>query len=99
MADFLFVFGYESPEEWKTNQEQGTDYESSEAVWISAEDEAAALTVGRSHAERWVKDLFRKHEVEAYPGWLVSGYAYWIEHEPQMRFSTIDLDTLDRIQG
>ena len=99
MADFLFVFGYESPEEWRTNQQQGTDYESSEAVWISAADEAAALMVGRSHAERWVKDLFRKHEVEAYPDWAASDYANWIEHEPLGRFSVMDLDTLDRIQG
>ena len=46
MADFLFVFGYETPEEWRSNQHQGTDYESSEAVWISAENEEAALNSG-----------------------------------------------------
>jgi hypothetical protein len=99
MADFLFVFGYETPEEWRTNQHQGTDYESSEAVWISAENEEAALTAGRSHAERWVNDLFLKHQGEAFPGWIASGYAHWIEHEPLGRFSAMDLDSLDRIQG
>jgi hypothetical protein len=31
MADFLFVFGYESPEEWRTNHEHGTDFESTSA--------------------------------------------------------------------
>ncbi|HEY2155304.1 MAG TPA: hypothetical protein VGH33_06715 [Isosphaeraceae bacterium] len=50
MADFLFVFGYESPEERRINQVQGTDFESSAAVWIDAPDEAAALQAGRSYA-------------------------------------------------
>jgi hypothetical protein len=29
MADFLFVFGYESPDDWRANQNFGTDAESS----------------------------------------------------------------------
>ena len=63
MADFLFVFGYESPAEWRTNREQGTDFESSSAVWIAASDEESAILVaGRSHAERWMHKSFRKQQ-------------------------------------
>ena len=43
MPELLFVFGYESPEEWRTNRDQGTDFESSSAIWITASDEESAL--------------------------------------------------------
>ena len=99
MKDFLFVFGYESPEEWSTNREHGTDFESSMAVWIAASDEELALLAGRSHAERWVHELFREQQVDSYPGWSASGYAHWIELEPLRRFSGVAPDMLDRIQG
>jgi hypothetical protein len=99
MADFLFVFGYESPDDWLANQEFGTDAESSSAVWVSASNEEAALNVGRSYAERWVHDLFREGGIEGYPGWCVSDYAHWIELEPLKRFSGLALKGLDRIEG
>ncbi len=98
MADFLFVFGYESPEEWRTNREHGTDFESSSAVWIAAPDVGSAMRIGQAHAERWVNELFKTHVDIAFPGWSASGYAHWIEHEPLKRFSGIALDMLDRIE-
>ena len=99
MPEFLFVFGYESPEEWRTNRDQGTDFESSSAIWITASDEESALRTGRSYAERWVDELFTKQRNNSFPGWGASGYAHWIEHEPLRRFSGVALDMLDRIQG
>jgi hypothetical protein len=99
MADFLFVFGYESPDDWRANQNFGTAAESSSAVWVSAANEEAALSAGRSYAERWVQDLFREKGVEGYPGWCACDYAHWIEREPLKRFSGLALDLLERIQG
>jgi hypothetical protein len=99
MADFLFVFGYESPEDWRTNQKFGTDAESSSAVWVSPLSEDAALSAGRSYAERWVHGLFREDGIEDYPGRCASDYAHWIEHEPLKRFSGLGLDIPDRIEG
>src|ERR1700704_6149480 len=57
MPDFLFVFGYQSPDEWRTNRAQGTDFESSNAVWIAAPNGEAALRAGSSYAERYVVSL------------------------------------------
>jgi hypothetical protein len=99
MPDFLFVFGYESPDDWRANQEFGTDAESSSAVWVSAVNEEAALGAGRSYAERWVHSLFREAGIQGYPGWRASDYAHWIEHEPVKRFSGLAPDLLERIQG
>ena len=99
MAEFLFVFGYESPDDWRANRNSGTDAESCSAVWVSAVNEEAGLRAGRSYAERWVHDLFREKGVEGYPGWLVSDYAHSIEHDPLKRFSGLGLDILDRIEG
>jgi hypothetical protein len=99
VPDFLFIFGYESPEEWHVNQSQGTDFESSSAVWIVASDPEEALRAGHSFADRWVNDLFLKQGIETYPGWAASGFAHWIEHEPLQRFSRIALEMLDRIEA
>jgi hypothetical protein len=58
VTKYLFVFGYESPEEWQCNAEQGTDYESSNAVWVTASSKEIALLAGRRFAKDWVRQLF-----------------------------------------
>ena len=99
MPDFLFVFGYESPEEWRTNRAQGTDFEPSHAVWIAAPNGDAALRAGSSYAERYVQSLFRQQGMELQPSWSASGFAHWIEHQPSQQFSGIALDMFDRIEA
>jgi hypothetical protein len=37
MPQFLFIFGFESPEERRCNQVNGTDFESSVALWIDSD--------------------------------------------------------------
>ena len=66
MAEFLFVFGYESPARRLASQPElsAQNQESCSAVWVSAVNEEAGLRAGRSYAERWVHDLFREKGVE-----------------------------------
>src|SRR4051812_26026492 len=87
MPKFLFVFGYERPSEWRTNTNYGTDFESSNALWVIASDKEHALAAGRRFAERWVKELFNEHGMVDYEGWTVANYANWIEDQPFERFS------------
>jgi hypothetical protein len=99
MPEFLFVFGYESPVEWRTNRDEGTDFESTNAVWIAATDEEAALIAGRVYADHWVDELFRKQGIQGNPSWSDSSFAHWIEHKPLERFSGVALDLLDRFEN
>jgi hypothetical protein len=91
MPAFLFMFGYESPDEWQTNARCGTDFESSEAVWIEAPDEQCAIAAGCAYAERFVGDLFRQTRISDFPGWLCANYARWIKHEPSSEWTTTQI--------
>jgi hypothetical protein len=97
VVKYLFVFGYESPTEWETNAAQGTDFESSNAVWVVASSKEKALAAGRRFAEDWVGRLFRSAGVSAYEGWTAGNFAHWIEDHPLERFSGIALETLEEI--
>jgi len=83
MPDFLFIFGYESPVERLSNRGHGTDFESSNAVWVAATSKQEALEIGTRYAEKWVADLFVAEGITDYEGWLQSGFAHWIEDEPE----------------
>jgi hypothetical protein len=78
MREYLFIFGYESPDERRSNAEDGTDFESSGAVRIAAGDEAQALAWGNEIAERFVATLYGDSNVS----WKKDGFAAWIEDEP-----------------
>jgi hypothetical protein len=98
MLEFLFIFGYESPDERRSNLEHGTDFESSKAIWVIAHSKQRALEIGKQYAEKWVADLFVSHGIADYEGWLESRFAHWIEDEPEHRFPTADLTKLVRIE-
>jgi hypothetical protein len=97
MKRFLFAFGYESPVERTTNSKEGTDFESSCAVWVQAESEAEALQKGREYAEGFVVRQFQQAGVTDFPGWVRGEFANWIEQEPLDRFSGMALEMLDEI--
>lgn len=98
MKKFLYMFGYEGPWELVSNQETGSDYESCEAVWITADSEEEALAAGQQYAESFVRSVFEK-ENEQYGGWNPSTYANWIEYEPLSRFSGMALESLPEIDA
>jgi hypothetical protein len=89
MKRFMYRFGYESPTEWKQNCEHGTDFESSDAFWVAAENEEEALTWGCEVSERMVHDLFVRSgwNEEDIPSWKETGYAHWIEDPPGPEFT------------
>ena len=73
MPDFLFVFGYESPEEHRVNHDHGTDLDSSNAAWITAIDEDSAMLGGRVSAESWAGALFLRPFGEGWADGLRQG--------------------------
>ena len=71
MPVFLFQFGYESPVEREQNDRHGTDFESSQAVWIDAQNESEALSWG------WIAEQFYLRLCGR--SWREDEYAYWAE--------------------
>jgi len=77
---FIFIFGFETPDQLGNNQRHGWDDEDSMTVCILAESEGQALSWGREVAERHVNELFRRSGISDF-SWKQHGYAHWIEHE------------------
>lgn len=73
----LFCFGYESPAEFRLNSAEGSDLESSAAVWIVGA-ENAALEWGQAIAQQYVKWLFECAGAGAY-SWEDACFANWVE--------------------
>lgn len=78
MERYLYVFGFESPEERESNRTEGTDYESSRVVFILAESRQAALTRGQRFARAFVNGLFAG-DCES---WARENFANWIDDSP-----------------
>ncbi len=78
MSIFFYHFGYERPDEQKSNERNGTDFESSGYFLIDADDEQAALKWGDELANWFVQEAFRgKISYQ----WINSEFASWIEHD------------------
>jgi hypothetical protein len=75
---YLYNFGYEEPSERRSNVEAGTDFESSAAVYVIADNEEQALEWGHEISERFVCLLYRDDRIS----WKNDGFAAWIEHDP-----------------
>lgn len=97
MKEYLYVFGYEDPFELESNETTGSDFESSDAIWIEAETEDEALKIGQAYAKKFVDAEYEK-EMKEYEGWSPSNYANWIEENPLERFSGLALESLPRIK-
>ena len=89
---FLFRFGYESPTEWEQNQRHGTDFESSDAVWVYADSETAAIAAGLRFADRMVAEIFSTEGARLPKAWSDLGYAFWIETDPQELAGSREVD-------
>jgi hypothetical protein len=75
MPTFLYIFGFESPRQFRDNAATGRDDEDSQGVLIDAGDETAALAWGQKIAERFIQLLFRDNAIS----WRECGYANSIE--------------------
>jgi hypothetical protein len=97
MKRFLFVFGYESPEDSRANT-AGDDAESSNAVWVSAASEEEAIKEGRLFAEQFVAARFKKASVASVPSWRAGNFAHWISKDPMSEYSGLALESFEHIQ-
>lgn len=75
MALFIYSFGYETPLQFRNNNQFGWDDEDRRAVAIEAEDERSALEWGNQVAEAFLKKLFGDDSVS----WSQRRYASWVE--------------------
>lgn len=99
MARFLFRFGFCTPQQWKGNEIQGWDDESSEAFFIEASSHDEALSWGCKVAESFTRSLFRAAGWDReIPSWEDSGFAYWIEKDPEAVFSSDALVAVPEVE-
>lgn len=77
---FLFMFGFESPAEYISNQRDGRGFESSWGVWIVAENAAAATRWGCEISEEFVRQLFERAKLPAM-SWKSATFAHWISDD------------------
>ena len=94
MPEFLYVFGFETPQQAKANSSHGWDDEDSEAVFIEAESATAALEWGRQISEQFIRDLFRNDDAS----WWRSSFAHWIAESPEEQFTPEALSTLPHVR-
>jgi hypothetical protein len=80
--EFLYLFGFESPDERRANESVGTDFESCGVLRIRADGELAAKTWGAAVAAWYVATLFEAAEPPGQVGWTDSNFATWIETDP-----------------
>jgi hypothetical protein len=97
MKRFLFRFGFESPAERESNRSLGTDFESSEAIWIRAISEEDAFSKGRSYAERYVAKLYSEDHLTPAPPWKADDFAHWIPDHPEQELPREYLNSLPEI--
>ena len=97
MTRFLFVFGYESPENSRANI-VGDDAESSNAVWVSAASEEEAIEKGRRFAEEFVAVQFKRAHVASIPSWRAGNFAHWISKDPLSEYSGLALESFEHIK-
>ena len=90
MPKYLFVFGFETPQQRANNAKHGWDDEDSASVFILAESKEQALQWGREVAEGFVASLHKDERVS----WKQENFAAWIEEDFEERYQP---DQLDRI--
>lgn len=78
MNAYLFGFGYEDPDDLRSNRETGDDAECSTGVFIHAPDAQAAVAWGSKIAEAFMKYVHGDPAIS----WIALGYASWIEDDP-----------------
>lgn len=80
MSDvYLYCFGFELPEERRSNEEHGTDFETAKYFRIRAHSEKDALEWGHILARWFVNKLYGTGQDE----WSPEHFATWIEYSPR----------------
>lgn len=80
MKYHLVRFGFESPAERRSNEQYGSDFESSDQVWILAGSPDEALERCCAVVDRSCDVMYADAGWAApRPVWSVDGYAHWVE--------------------
>ena len=87
MKKYLYIFGYESPEQLAANDNNGWDDENSLSVFVEAESESEALAWGREISENFIKELFQ----DPSRSWKSMSYAHEIEKDPASIYSSDEI--------
>jgi hypothetical protein len=79
---YLYIFGYQTPEQLARAAEDEHTEEASEAVFIEAESAEQALAWGRQISEEYVRSLFGDLVID----WKSKNFAHWVEEDPQNEY-------------
>jgi len=93
LRTYLYIFGYNTPEQQSLNEEHGWDDEESAAVLINAASEAQAREWGRQVAEEFLHQLFRDDSVS----WKAWCFADLIESDPEKVYSPEQLARISAV--
>jgi len=88
---YLYIFGYQTPEQMGLAAEDRNAEESSEAIFIEAESAEQALAWGREISEKYVRQLFGNQPVD----WKSMNFAHWVESEPLKEYPVSILEKLN----
>jgi len=94
MKKYLYFFGYETPQQFAANRENGWDDEESHAVFVIASSESEALRWGREISEAFVAELFQDTVVS----WKQMNYAHGIETNPEEQYSVAEMQAIPVVQ-
>lgn len=87
VPQFLYIFGYETPEEARSNMVTGSDFESSAALLIDAATATEALQWGRHVSQNFVAWLFQR-DGQPDADWTSLEFAHWLEPEGTAAWKT-----------
>lgn len=78
MNDFLYMFGFETPDERESNDKHGTDFETCRWFRIFAQSEDEALGWGHKLAAWFLGEVYGPE----FGDWTPDQFAAWIEASP-----------------
>jgi hypothetical protein len=87
---YLYIFGYQTPEQQARTGIGEDAEEASEATFIEAESAEQALAWGREISEEFVRRLFGTQVVD----WKSNNFVHWVEAEPQTEYPEDILQSL-----
>ncbi|HWX21955.1 MAG TPA: hypothetical protein VN578_18800, partial [Candidatus Binatia bacterium] len=82
MPRFLYIFGYQTPEQMNSSASSEAPEEASMAVFIEAQSADEALGWGRELSEEYGRRLFPGRALS----WKSLNFAHWIEANPQQEY-------------
>ena len=87
---YLYIFGYRTPEQMDLLRANENAEESSQAVFIEAKSAAQALEWGREISDKYIRLLFGDRPMD----WKGMNFVHWVESEPHLEYPAFILENL-----